>query len=91
MSKLHTALILAGCFGFAYSSAVAQESNSTEGLTLDQVGMMDADRNGRITEEEFLQESSDRGLFARLDTNLDGVLDNEEQRLGIVVPVRTLR
>lgn len=91
MSKLQTALIVAGCLGLACSPAMAQESKSAEGLTLDQARMMDADRDGRITVEEFLQGSSDRNLFAQLDTNFDGALDAEEQRQGIRVSVRTMR
>ena len=91
MSKLHTALIVAGCFSVTCSAVAAQERESAQGLTFDQARMMDADRDGKITEEEFLRESSDRDLFAQLDTNFDGVLDNEEQRLGIRVPVRIVR
>ena len=91
MINLHTALVIAGCLGLACSPAMAQESKSAEGLTLDQARMMDADRNGRITVEEFLQGSSDRNLFAELDTNFDGALDIEEQRQGIRIPIRTMR
>ncbi len=91
MSKLQTALIVAGCLGLACSPAMAQESKSVEGLTLAQARMMDADRDGRITVEEFLQGSSDRNLFAQLDTNFDSALDAEEQRQGIRVSVRTMR
>ena len=91
MSKLHTALIVAGCLGLTCSAVAAQERESAQGLTVDQARMMDADRDGRITEDEFLKGSSDRDLFAQLDTNFDGVLDVEEQRQGLRVPVRTIR
>ena len=91
MSTFRTALIVAGCLGLACSAAAAQEKEPARGLTHDQARMMDADRDGRITQAEFLQQSSDKALFTQLDTNFDGVLDNEEQRLAIRVPVRTIR
>lgn len=91
MSKRHFAFIAAGCIGLAPLAATAQDRMPADGLTLDQARLMDADRNGAITEEEFLAESADRDLFALLDANFDGVLDVEEQRLAIRIPVRTTR
>ena len=91
MSRLHTAFLTAACIGLTCSAATAQEPQSQQGLTLDQARMMDANRDGKITEEEFLRASSDRDLFAQLDTNFDGALDTEEQRSGIRVPIRTIR
>lgn len=91
MSKLRTAIIAAGCLGMMCSASVAQDRASAQGLTVDQLRMMDADRDGRVTQAEFLNGSSDRSLFAQLDANLDNVLDSEELRAGIRVPVRTAR
>ena len=91
MSKLRTVALLAGCLGLIGSAAAAQEQAPRQGLTIDQARIMDANRDGRITEAEFLQASSDRALFAQLDTNFDGVLDSREQRAGIRIPIRTTR
>ena len=91
MSRLRTVALMAACLGLIGSAATAQEQAPRQGLTIDQARMMDANRDGRITEAEFLRESSDRALFARLDANFDGVLDSEEQRAGIRIPIRTTR
>ena len=91
MSKLRTAALAAGCLGLIASAAAAQEQAPKQGLTIDQARMMDADRDGRITEAEFLAGSSNRALFVELDTNFDGVLDSKEQRAGLRIPIRTTR
>ncbi len=91
MSKLRTAFVAAGCLGLMCSASAAQQQTPAQGLTIDQARMMDADRDGRITQEEFLRASSDKALFARLDTNFDNVLDKDEQRAGIRIPIRTTR
>lgn len=91
MSKLRTAFVAAGCLGLMCSASAAQQQAPSQGLTIDQARMMDADRDGRITQEEFLRTSSDKALFARLDTNFDNVLDKDEQRAGIRIPIRTTR
>ncbi len=91
MSKLRTAFVAAGCLGLMCSASAAQQPAPAQGLTIGQARMMDADRDGRITLEEFLQVSSDKELFTLLDTNLDNVLDQDEQRAGRRIPIRTTR
>ena len=91
MSKLRTAFLSAGCLGLMCTASAAQVNTPPQGLSIDQARMMDADRDGRITEEEFLRTSSNRGLFERLDANLDGVLDPKEQRAGVRITIRTSR
>lgn len=91
MSKLRTIAILTGCLGLIGPAAAAQDQAPRQGLTIEQARMMDADRDGRITEAEFLKASSDRALFTQLDANFDGVLDSSEQRAGIRIPIRTTR
>ena len=91
MSKLRTAALAAGCLGLIAPAAAAQDQTPKQGLTIEQARMMDADRDGRITEAEFLAASSDRALFVELDANFDGVLDSKEQRAGLRIPIRTTR
>lgn len=87
MNKLATALIAAGCLGLICPAVAAQQQQEA-GLSVQTVRAMDANRNGNITQEEFLNESDDSELFAQLDTNADGVLDIDEIRTGIRVPIR---
>lgn len=91
MSKLRTVALATGCLGLIAAAAAAQDQTPKQGLTIDQARMMDADRDGRITEAEFLAGSSDRALFVELDANFDGVLDSKEQRAGLRIPIRTTR
>ena len=52
----------------------------------DLLAALDLDKNGRISEAEF---NGPQGLFARLDANRDGVLDQDEQgRLAAAAPNR---
>ena len=91
MTRLSTAFMAAGLLSLPWSAGAAQTQGQPNGLTVELVRAMDADRNGQITQEEFLAQSSDDALWTELDTNADGVLDVEEIRAGIRVPMRTVR
>src|SRR5262245_32820637 len=52
--------------------------------------MMDRNRDGRVSEAEFLRHNADMGRFAELDVDGDGGLSAEEQTAVTVGP-RILR
>lgn len=90
MRNIATTVAALACIG-AMCSTVAAQQQETPGLTVEAARAMDANRDGRISQDEFLNESDDAALFAQLDTNADSLLDVDEIRSGIRVPVRTVR
>ena len=69
------------------STGMAQQQ-AQQNLTVAMVRLMDTDRDGRITRNEFNRSSRDAEMFERLDANSDGVLDRQEIRVGIRVRAR---
>jgi Ca2+-binding EF-hand superfamily protein len=69
------------------STAMAQQQ-APQKLTITMVRLMDGDRDGRITGDEFDCSSRDTELFERFDFTNDGVLSAQEIRVGIRVRAR---
>ena len=67
----------------AMASAAMAQQGAPRMLTVEMVRLMDADRDGRITRDEFLRASGDEAFFERLDVNGDGVLDADEIRANL--------
>ncbi|MDJ0943824.1 MAG: hypothetical protein QNJ30_10180 [Kiloniellales bacterium] len=85
MPKPITLLVAAGCLSLAWSLAGPALADEPERLTLTTARAMDSDKDGQISEAEFLAQSDDAELWAELDANADGVLDAQEQRQAIQV------
>lgn len=62
--------------GLVLSPVFAQGFNSAMAKT------MDADQDGKITKEEYMKHSSDMAAWNKMDTNKDGVLDQQEIQVG---------
>jgi len=72
-SKLIGALMA----GLAMSSAFA-----VQGFNMSTAHTMDADKDGKITKEEYMKHSKDMAAWEKMDTNKDGVLDQSEIKIG---------
>ena len=83
--------VVAGYLGLAWLSPAVQAQQQADDLTPQAARMMDANKDGVISREEFLGTARDERLWTALDLNGDGVLDAEEQKFGIRVPFRISR
>lgn len=62
--------------GTALSAAFAQ------GFNMKSVEVMDANKDGMITKEEYMKHSNDMAARDKMDTNKDGMLDANEIKVG---------
>ena len=67
---------------------VVAQQRAPQKLTVEMVRLMDVDRDGRITRDEFDRVSGDASLFERVDANGDGILDAGEIRANLRVRAR---
>ncbi len=81
MEKLSVTLIATLLLGIT-QSAVAANVPPASGLAVRVAKVMDANRDGVITRDEFLSVSRDEALWTRLDIDGDGVIDADELRRG---------
>ncbi len=44
--------------------------------------LMDANKDGMITKEEYMKHSNDMAAWEKMDTNKDGMLDANEIKIG---------
>ncbi len=63
--------------GLALSTAFA-----VQGFNMSTAKTMDANSDGKITKEEYMKHSSDMASWAKMDTNKDEVLDENEIKTG---------
>lgn len=63
--------------GLAVSTAFA-----VQGFNMSTAHIMDADKDGKITKEEYMKHSKDMEAWKKMDTNNDGVLDAHEIEVG---------
>ncbi|MEM7024117.1 MAG: hypothetical protein AAF637_16235, partial [Pseudomonadota bacterium] len=80
------ALIVASGLGVTF--ALAEEDKPT--LTREEMRMIDADKDGEISEQEFLRRRADAAAWSAMDLDRDGSLDAEEQR-GALRPAPIVR
>lgn len=52
------------------------------GFNMSTAQIMDANKDGNITKEEYMKQSNDMAAWAKMDTNKDGMLDANEIKAG---------
>lgn len=71
--KLTGALIVALAMNAAFA---------VQGFNMSTAHIMDADKDGKITKEEYMKHSKDMAAWEKMDTNKDGMLDENEIKTG---------
>lgn len=74
--KTSTKLTFVLISGLALSTAFAEPFNMSTAK------IMDANNDGTITKEEYMKHSNDMAAWTKMDTNKDGVLDENEIKVG---------
>lgn len=74
--NISTKLTVALLSGLALSTAFAEPFN------METAKIMDANTDGKITKEEYMKHSSDMAAWTKMDTNKDGMLDEQEIKVG---------
>lgn len=67
---------------FVLISSLTLNSAFAAGFNMSTAQIMDADKDGNITKEEYMKQSNDMTAWAKMDTNKDGMLDANEIKLG---------
>lgn len=75
--KKSTQLMLA-----LFSSLVTSAAFAVQGFNMSTAHIMDANKDGKITKEEYMKHSQDMEAWTKMDTNKDGVLDENEIKAG---------
>lgn len=71
--KLTGALIAALAMNAAFA---------VQGFNMSTAHIMDTDKDGKITKEEYMKHSKDMAAWEKMDTNKDGMLDEKEIKIG---------
>ncbi len=67
---------------FVLISSLIMSAAFAQGFTRSMAKTMDADQDGKITQEEYMKHSSDMAAWTKMDTNKDGILDEREIQYG---------
>lgn len=55
---------------------------AVQGFNMSTAQIMDANKDGKITKEEYMKHSKDMAAWEKMDTNKDGMLDESEIKTG---------
>lgn len=66
----------------ALFAALAMNAAFAQGFNMSTAKIMDADKDGKITKEEYMKHSKDMAAWEKMDTNKDGMLDEKEIKIG---------
>jgi len=66
----------------ALFAALAMNAAFAQGFNMSTAKIMDADKDGKITKEEYMKHSKDMAAWEKMDTNKDGMLDEKEIKVG---------
>ncbi len=67
---------------FVLISGLALNVASAEPFNMKTSHIMDANKDGNITKEEYMKHSNDMAAWEKMDTNKDGMLDANEIKFG---------
>ena len=67
---------------FVLISSLTLSTVFAAGFNMSTAQVMDTDKDGAITKEEYMKHSTDMEAWTKMDTNKDGVLDAKEIKAG---------
>ncbi|HRD67942.1 MAG TPA: hypothetical protein PKY50_17525 [Candidatus Competibacter sp.] len=68
--------------GVLFSSLMMSTAFAVQGFNMSTAHIMDANKDGKITKDEYMQHSKDMAAWEKMDTNKDGMLDENEIKTG---------
>jgi len=68
--------------GALIAALVMNAAFAAQGFNMSTAHIMDADKDGKITKEEYMKHSKDMAAWEKMDTNKDGMLDEKEIKIG---------
>ena len=63
-------------------SGLAMGAAFAQGFNMSTAKIMDENHDNKITKEEYMKHSEDMAAWTKMDTNKDGVLDENEIKVG---------
>lgn len=67
---------------FVLISGLTLSTAFAAGFNMSTAQIMDANKDGMISKEEYMKQSNDMAAWAKMDTNKDGMLDANEIKVG---------
>jgi len=83
MNTLRFLFVVTGCLALTWPAVAADGPLGSGPLTLHQARMMDANKDGVISNQEYAKQSPDMMAWSEMDANGDGILDADEQRRNV--------
>ena len=68
--------------GALFAALAMSAAFAAQGFNMSTAHIMDADKDGKITKEEYMKHSKDMAAWEKMDTNKDGMLDEKEIKIG---------
>lgn len=68
--------------GALIAGLVMNTAFAVQGFNMSTAQIMDENHDGKITKEEYMKHSEDMASWTKMDTNKDGVLDENEIKTG---------
>lgn len=67
---------------FVLISGLTLSTAFAAGFNMSTAQIMDTNKDGMITKEEYMKQSNDMAAWTKMDTNKDGMLDANEIKAG---------